>query len=282
MPTPSDKSDLINQDRSPNVSTSLENPAIVQDSSYTIHYLEAQQEIYNKNLFAPNTPVPFDKSDPSIAEDPAGSTTYENCSTKDLTPLTNVAFESVESNSEKKNCFELPQTNNTDELLAQCATTSSNKESSEGSKSKSSAHEEEEEYNTEEAEENRADKQGVEYQNENNEAVKNQESVLEIRKKASNNEDLKISEVVHMQVRADDMDVLYFKNDFASAEFKKLDFNRSSLRAESPHEVPLVRKTSKPISTKKFQHLQKVLQRVPHIFHPFYNNIAYLDNIKDE
>lgn len=101
------------------------------------------------------------------------------------------------------------------------------------------------------------------------------------RKKTSSSEDFKISEVVHMQVRADDMGVLYFKTDFASTEFTKVDLNRISRRAQFPDEIPLVRETSKPITTKKFKHLNKLLQWVPRVFHPFYKNLVHQDNLKE-
>lgn len=84
-----------------------------------------------------------------------------------------------------------------------------------------------------------------------------------------------------MQVRADDIGVLYFKTNFASTEFNKVDFNRVSRSAEFPRDIPPVREAFKPISTKKFQHLQKLLPWVPRIFHSFYKNLHHQDMTED-
>lgn len=83
-----------------------------------------------------------------------------------------------------------------------------------------------------------------------------------------------ISQVCHMQVRRDTPGILYYKNDF-NEDFLQVDFNRTTRRACYPIHLQCITDSPKPISDKKYNHLQKLLNWVPKRFHQFYKDLRH-------
>lgn len=103
-------------------------------------------------------------------------------------------------------------------------------------------------------------------------------------KKTEESEDFLISKIVHFQVRQDSPGVDFFETAFDDNHFQKLDVTRRT-RRNAPTTVPenlhQIRHSARPISTKKYNHLQKLLPWVPKIFHNFYINITHGDGGED-
>jgi len=104
-----------------------------------------------------------------------------------------------------------------------------------------------------------------------------------IKKKKDNaGNDFMISRAVHLQVRRSNPGILYYKTDF-SKDFSEVDFHRRGKPNDySPLEISTIREGPKPISAKKYIHLQKLLKWVPKRFHDFYKNLEYGKNEDDE
>lgn len=95
------------------------------------------------------------------------------------------------------------------------------------------------------------------------------------RKKSVEGVDFSISNAVHLQTRRENPGFLFYKTKFDD-EFLAVDLNRKTRRSNSmPNIIPQIRAGAKPIATKKYQHLQKLLQWVPSRFHDFYKNILH-------
>ncbi|KAK5642497.1 hypothetical protein RI129_008664 [Pyrocoelia pectoralis] len=83
------------------------------------------------------------------------------------------------------------------------------------------------------------------------------------RKTTESGEAFAISQIVHLQVRSDDEGVLYYKTDFDCPQFQKVNLKRTGRRIVFPKELTPIRCGLNPISTKKFEHLQKLLRWIP-------------------
>lgn len=108
-------------------------------------------------------------------------------------------------------------------------------------------------------------------------------SPLVMRKKNESGEDFLISQVVHLQVRRESPGILFYKNNFNEEDFKQLDTNRKTRRTGAmPDRLEIIRDGPKTISTKKYNHLLKLLQWVPKPFHNFYRDLVHGDNAEDD
>lgn len=95
------------------------------------------------------------------------------------------------------------------------------------------------------------------------------------KKKNSVGTDFLISQVCHMQVRKDTPGILYYRKDFCE-DFSQVDFNRTTRRKGCyPLDLQSIRDCPKPISDKKYNHLQKLLVWVPKRFHEYYNGLSH-------
>lgn len=105
---------------------------------------------------------------------------------------------------------------------------------------------------------------------------------LVIRKKNCSNDNILISEMVHIQVRATDIGTLFYKTDFSEADFNRAEFTRHTRRGINwPEEIPVCNSTIRRISTAKFKDLQVALKWVPSCFHSFYKNIPHGSEIEE-
>lgn len=103
-----------------------------------------------------------------------------------------------------------------------------------------------------------------------------------VRKKTEENEDFRMSGVVHLQARSENIGVLYFKSDFEAITFECVDLKRNGRRVVFPELLPQIREQANEISTKKYNHLQSLLPWIPSIFHDFYKNLAHSDKATDD
>lgn len=102
------------------------------------------------------------------------------------------------------------------------------------------------------------------------------------KKKNSAGNDFLISLAVHLQVRRSNPGILYYKTDF-STDFLDVDFHRRNKPNDyTPLSIPPIREGPKPISAKKYSHLQKLLKWVPKTFHDYYKNLEYGKNEDDD
>ncbi|XP_030752349.1 uncharacterized protein LOC115889030 [Sitophilus oryzae] len=102
------------------------------------------------------------------------------------------------------------------------------------------------------------------------------------KKKDMTGNDFLISHAVHLQVRRNNPGILYYKTDF-NKDFLEVDFHRRNKSNDyTPLEIPPIRESSKPISAKKYNHLQKLLKWVPKRFHDFYKKLEYERSGDDE
>ena len=102
------------------------------------------------------------------------------------------------------------------------------------------------------------------------------------RKKTLQGSDFLLSRVVHLQIRSNDIGLLFFKTDFMENSFECVDLKRTSRRASFPTMLPLLHAEGNVISTKKYNHLQSLLQWVPSEFQNFYKNLRHSDNASDD
>lgn len=86
-----------------------------------------------------------------------------------------------------------------------------------------------------------------------------------------------------MAVRQDKPGILFYKVDF-DGDFLEINLNRKSRRnIIIPNNLePIMKNGPKPISKKKYDHLQKLLPWVPKAFHNFYISLAYDGRNEDE
>lgn len=109
------------------------------------------------------------------------------------------------------------------------------------------------------------------------------DSPLQNIKKTQNSNKFLISQTVFMQVRQDQPGILFFKTDF-NQEFQSVDFNRRAARKTNKtikESVVALRDTLNPISTKKFNDLQKLLKWVPVRFHNFFQGLKHGETIQE-
>ncbi|KAJ8965857.1 hypothetical protein NQ314_003869 [Rhamnusium bicolor] len=106
-----------------------------------------------------------------------------------------------------------------------------------------------------------------------NNLMDNSNSPYCLNKKTKSKQNFLISKVVHMQFRLDSPGTLYFKTSFSDENFEEIDFNRKGRSRIKPTitgmELKPVRENRRPISTQKYNHLQKLLKWVPSRFHHF-------------
>nr|CAI5848120.1 unnamed protein product [Callosobruchus analis] len=94
------------------------------------------------------------------------------------------------------------------------------------------------------------------------------------RKKNEAGEDVCISKMIHIQIRQKEPDILFYKYDFSEREFHRVSLIRTGRRVQQVNELPqLFPEGTHPISSKKYQHLQKLLPWIPKEFHTFYKNL---------
>ncbi|XP_018571479.1 uncharacterized protein LOC108911126, partial [Anoplophora glabripennis] len=95
------------------------------------------------------------------------------------------------------------------------------------------------------------------------------------RKKNIDGELFLISKAIHLKVNSESHGILYYKNNFDD-DFSQLDLNRNRRNPTSQLEnIPIIRNSSNPITTRKYQNLQNLLKWVPKVFHPFYQNLVH-------
>lgn len=93
------------------------------------------------------------------------------------------------------------------------------------------------------------------------------------RKKSIEGTDFFISNAVHLEIRRQNPGMLFYKTNF-NEEYFVVDLNRQRRRSLNMlNELPCLRNEPRPISAKKYQHLQKLLQWVPSRFHNYYNSL---------
>lgn len=102
------------------------------------------------------------------------------------------------------------------------------------------------------------------------------------RKKSVDGSPFLISNAVCLQVRSNNPGFLYYKSDF-DKEFRTVDLNRNRRKTVSPERMLVVPQNAvKPISAKKYAHLQNLLKWVPKVFHQFYANLQHSDSVREE
>ncbi|KAK5646114.1 hypothetical protein RI129_004578 [Pyrocoelia pectoralis] len=104
------------------------------------------------------------------------------------------------------------------------------------------------------------------------------------RKKDCANNDFLISHVVYLQFKKDFPGIVYFKEKFDDNEFQQINLIRQKRQPLLlPESIPLQSKNPIPISTKKYQHLQDLLQRIPESLKEYYRNLPHgKENEEDE
>lgn len=75
-----------------------------------------------------------------------------------------------------------------------------------------------------------------------------------VRKKTEESEDFRMSDVVHLQARSENIGVLYFKTHFEATSFECVDLKRNGRRVVFPELLPQIREQANEISTKKYNH----------------------------
>nr|CAI5856376.1 unnamed protein product [Callosobruchus analis] len=97
------------------------------------------------------------------------------------------------------------------------------------------------------------------------------------RKKNEAGEDVCISKMIHIQIRQKEPDILFYKYDFSESEFHRVSLIRTGRRVQQVNELPqLFPEGTHPISSKKYQHLQKLLPWIPKEFHTLYKNLRQI------
>nr|CAI5846437.1 unnamed protein product [Callosobruchus analis] len=95
------------------------------------------------------------------------------------------------------------------------------------------------------------------------------------KKKNTTGVEFLISKVCHIQVRKNSPGILYYKNSF-NEDFSEVNFSRTTRRKASyPPSLQCIRDCPRPISNKKYDHLQKLLTWVPKRFHQYYKDLRY-------
>jgi len=98
-------------------------------------------------------------------------------------------------------------------------------------------------------------------------------AIYVLRKKSESGTDFLISNAVQLQIRRESPGMLFYKTNF-NEEYFVVDLNRKTRRSLNMlNELPCPRNEPKPISSKKYEHLQKLLRWVPSRFHNFYKSL---------
>lgn len=111
------------------------------------------------------------------------------------------------------------------------------------------------------------------------------ESPWQLKKKNSDNKKFLISKVVLMEVRQESPGILFYKTSFDDTTFESVDYNKRAGRKQSSsleNFLTPIRNELNPISTKKYNDLQKLLKWVPQRFHAFYQNLKSEAKTQDE
>ncbi|VEN41695.1 unnamed protein product [Callosobruchus maculatus] len=97
-----------------------------------------------------------------------------------------------------------------------------------------------------------------------------------IRKKGDSGENFLLSQAVQLQVRQDQPGILFYKTKFIG-DFSSCTLNRNIRKNNTPmpESLPIIRCSSRKISTKKYNHLQKLTKWVPKQFHKYYQDIPH-------
>lgn len=113
-------------------------------------------------------------------------------------------------------------------------------------------------------------------------------SYFQINKKTTNGQQFLISKAVVMKFDTEKPGIMHFKTSFSQEAFQEVDFSRvvrrTSLRANNQCNLSLtsMRDTLKPISTKKYNDLQKLLTWIPTRFHAYFKNLPHADLKTDD
>ncbi|CAH1959018.1 unnamed protein product [Acanthoscelides obtectus] len=108
--------------------------------------------------------------------------------------------------------------------------------------------------------------------------------IFQSKKKTVTNQTFFVSKVVHMKFLAETPGVMHFKTKFCQENFEQIDYHRVNRRSTrqlnnpSTSSLPTllpIRNDPKPISTKKYTDLQKLLKWVPQRFHGYYKNLRH-------
>nr|CAH7722728.1 unnamed protein product [Callosobruchus chinensis]CAH7733094.1 unnamed protein product [Callosobruchus chinensis] len=85
-----------------------------------------------------------------------------------------------------------------------------------------------------------------------------------------------------MQVRKNSPGILYYKDSF-NEYFSEVNLCRTTRRKASsyPPSLQCIRDCSRPISNKKYDHLQKLLTWVPKRFHQYYKDLRHRNGIEN-
>nr|CAH7763082.1 unnamed protein product [Callosobruchus chinensis] len=105
-----------------------------------------------------------------------------------------------------------------------------------------------------------------------------QGSTFQSKKKTTTKKTFFVSKVVHIKFIKEKPGMMYFKTSFSQEEFDQIDYsyNRDSRRITRQLATLLnIRNGPKPISTKKYRDLQKLLKWVPKRFHDYYNQLCH-------
>ena len=110
-------------------------------------------------------------------------------------------------------------------------------------------------------------------------------SMFQPNKKTLNGETFLISKVVHMKFLKENTGIIFFRRTFHEDIFDKVDFNKQNkrisrrlnngLNGTNRIELVPIRNIPRPISTKKYNDLIKLLKWVPKQFHPYFQNLSH-------
>lgn len=102
------------------------------------------------------------------------------------------------------------------------------------------------------------------------------------RKKGTNGQNVPYIDMVYVRMSKDEYGILQYKTAFEDDNFQKVSLMRNQ-RTPCP-QVPMptpVRTGLNPISTNKFEDLQKTLTWIPQIFHDFYKNLPHVNGQRE-
>nr|CAI5829866.1 unnamed protein product [Callosobruchus analis] len=104
-----------------------------------------------------------------------------------------------------------------------------------------------------------------------------------IRKKGDSGETFLLSQAVQLQVRQDQPGILFYKTKF-NEDFSSCTLNRNIRKnnVQIPGSLPTIRCGSRKISTKKYNHLQKLTKWIPKQFHKYYQDIPHGEETDEE
>ncbi|XP_046685006.1 uncharacterized protein LOC124370749 [Homalodisca vitripennis] len=107
-------------------------------------------------------------------------------------------------------------------------------------------------------------------------SLTNKDGPLINRKKNTIGEPFLISNTVWLQVRREELGILYYKTSFDDVDFKSVDLRRNK-RKETimPESVPKLRSEKRKISNEKFRDLMTILQWVPEEYKAYFENLPH-------